>query len=79
VLITHPVNISPEIAADHAGLVEADTLPGIAGLLRQWLALDAQALETMGRNARHCYQHRYSVETFGKAFQQMAAELVQTI
>lgn len=77
VLITHPVNISPEIAADGAGLVEADTLPGIVSLLRQWLALDPQALDAMAANARRCYEHRYSVETFGKAFENMAAEVTQ--
>ncbi len=62
VLITHAVNIAPEIAADGAGFVEADTLPGTRTLLRRWLQITPQARAAMRPRARQCFENRYRIE-----------------
>lgn len=69
VLITHAINISPEIVADGGGLVEADTVPGITTLLRRWLQLDAPTREAMRGNARRCFERRYTIEGYAAALQ----------
>lgn len=61
VLITHPVNISPEIAADGAGLVSDDTLAGIESMLHRWLTLSATERQTMGEQALRTYNQRYDM------------------
>jgi glycosyltransferase involved in cell wall biosynthesis len=66
VLIAHPVNISPEIAADGAGLAEADTREGCLRLLRKWLALPAAAQTQMRSQARVTFDRRYTSENSAK-------------
>lgn len=77
VLITHAVNISPEIAADGAGLVEHDTLPGTIALLTRWLQLDPPTRQAMARQARRTFEERYTVEGFASALHVLFAGMVQ--
>jgi glycosyltransferase involved in cell wall biosynthesis len=67
VLITHAVNISPEIAADGAGLVDYDTLPGTITLLTRWLQLDPPARQAIAHQARCTFEHRYTIEGYAAA------------
>ncbi|MGH8047104.1 MAG: glycosyltransferase [Chthoniobacterales bacterium] len=66
VLITHAVNISPEIASDGAGLVDEDTLMGTRRLLRKWITLGADEKAGMRRQARRTFLDRYTVEVGAK-------------
>jgi glycosyltransferase involved in cell wall biosynthesis len=67
VLITHAVNIAPEIAADGAGFVEADTLPGTRTLLMRWLQLAPQARAALRPRARQCFENRYCMDNFSSS------------
>ncbi|HEY5892411.1 MAG TPA: glycosyltransferase [Chthoniobacterales bacterium] len=60
VLITRSINISPEIEADEAGLVETDTVSGCVRLLERWLALSPAAQLCMRRQARLTFERRYT-------------------
>lgn len=72
VLITHPVNISPEIAADGAGLAEEDTVLGTVRLLKKWFhAFSAEDRATMARQARETFLARYTAEVAAKDMQRM--------
>jgi glycosyltransferase involved in cell wall biosynthesis len=61
VLISDQVNIWREISSDHAGLVETDDLPGVVRLLRRWAALAPVEKESVGVNARLCFEKRFQV------------------
>ena len=61
VLLCHPVNIAPDIAADHAGLVEPDTRAGVIRLLRRWFSLPANERAAMRHHARACFERRYQI------------------
>lgn len=67
VLMTHAVNIAPEIAAAGAGFVGLDSEAGITALLRRWLHLDAPARYAMGLRARACFDRSYTIEGFTAA------------
>jgi len=69
VLITHPVNISPEIAVDGAGLVDDDTVAGTARLLKKWFALDDADRKEMRDQARKTFLARYTSEVAAKDMQ----------
>lgn len=62
VLIAHPVNISPEIEKDGAGLVDEDTLAGCLRMLRKWFALPPKAKENMRQQAAATFRQRYTSE-----------------
>lgn len=62
VLISNKVNIWREIEAAGAGLVAEDTTTGTTQLLRQWIALNADAKSTFRQNARACYEADFSIE-----------------
>ena len=66
VLIAHPVNISPEIAADRAGLADDDTVEGTERMLRQWLQLGEADRVEMKRQARLTFEARYTAEVGAK-------------
>jgi hypothetical protein len=55
------VNIAPEIAAAHCGLVEADTLAGTRQLLTRWLAMDTADRAAIGATARQEFLARYDM------------------
>ncbi|HEY5752843.1 MAG TPA: glycosyltransferase [Chthoniobacterales bacterium] len=73
VLITHSINISPEIEADRAGLVEMDTISGCIRLLEQWIGLDPTTKLRMRQQARQTFEQRYtsagSAEDLGNAIE----------
>ncbi len=66
VLIAHPVNISPEIAVDGAGLVDDDSIPGTYRMLRKWLNLPAETKAEMRAQARRTFLGRYTAEVGAK-------------
>jgi len=68
VLITHGVNIWPEIIADGSGFVEHDTVEGTINLLRHWLQLDIGTLQAMGLTAKKSFEQRYSVNEFANSY-----------
>ncbi|MFC6645041.1 glycosyltransferase [Granulicella cerasi] len=61
VLITEPVNISPEIEADGAGLVGKDTVEGVSSLLKRWLTLNESDRAAMGEQALRTFAKRYDM------------------
>lgn len=73
-LTTHPVNISPELLTDDAGLVEDDTATGIERLLTRWLNLSQQERTLKSHNARLSFEQRYDIrrntETILRVFEQ---------
>ncbi len=62
VLISDKVNISREVAACGAGLVEPDTQAGTTRLLKRWLDLPAAERLGMRAKARACFEHHFSAE-----------------
>ena len=72
VLIAHPVNISPEIAADGAGLAEEDTVAGTVLMLKKWFyGFSAEDRRTMAEQARRTFLTRYTAEVAAKDMQRM--------
>jgi glycosyltransferase involved in cell wall biosynthesis len=69
VLITHEVNISPEIAVDGAGLVDEDTVTGAYRMIRKWLTLPKDDKAEMCRQARTTFLARYTAEVGAKDMQ----------
>jgi glycosyltransferase involved in cell wall biosynthesis len=67
VLLSHAVNIAPEIAADGAGLVDTDTPGGVTRLLRRWLLLPPAERTAMAANARRCFEQRYRIEAASRS------------
>lgn len=62
VLISDQVNIWREIEHDNAGFVAPDTEDGAVALLEKWLALDNGQRESMGSNAKACFERRFTAE-----------------
>jgi glycosyltransferase involved in cell wall biosynthesis len=63
VLISDKINIWREIAADHAGFVDSDTLEGTRANLHRWFTLGAQAQAEMSRAAKSTFDARYSISS----------------
>ena len=61
VLISDKVNIWREIAASKAGLVGADTLEGIVGLLSAWVQQTTEERAVAGRNAIECFEDNFEI------------------
>ena len=59
VLISDKVYIWPEIVADGAGLVGADTFEGTYELITRWFKLSRQEKALMRSRAFHCFEHRF--------------------
>ncbi|HEY8903402.1 MAG TPA: glycosyltransferase [Chthoniobacterales bacterium] len=66
VLISHSVNISPEIAADGAGFVDDDTSDGCVRNLIRWLNLDHAGRDRMKKQARVTFEARYTAREAAK-------------
>ncbi len=66
VLIAHPVNISPEIAADGAGLADDDTVDGTERMLERWLNFPNADQTRMSSQARVTFEARYTAEVGAK-------------
>ena len=62
VLLADKVNIAPEIAADHAGLMESDTQEGTDNLIRRWIALPPTERDAMRAQAVVTFNTRYDME-----------------
>jgi glycosyltransferase involved in cell wall biosynthesis len=77
VLITLPINISLEIAADNAGLVEPDTNEGVRKLLLDWLKTSEPQRKIMSTAALSTFQRRYDIrknaETILRVFAQKSS------
>ena len=67
VLLTHPVNIAQDLAADGCALVEPDTQEGIAHLLTRWLALPPSQQAEMAARARDSFLRRYDMRRNAEA------------
>jgi glycosyltransferase involved in cell wall biosynthesis len=67
VLLTHPVNISQDLAADGCALVEPDTAEGVGRLLARWLALSPEQRTEMGERARESFLRRYDMRRNAEA------------
>jgi glycosyltransferase involved in cell wall biosynthesis len=80
VLITLPINISLEIAADNAGLVEPDTIDGVRKLLEDWLKTSADQRRAMSTAALATFQRHYDIrknaETILRVFAQNSSQTV---
>jgi len=80
VLITLPINISLEIAADNAGLVEPDTIDGVHKLLEDWLKTSDEQRRIMSAAALTTFQRRYDIrknaETILRVFAQSSSQTV---
>lgn len=62
VLLGDKVNIAPEIAEDHAGLMEPDTQIGTDNLVRQWMQMTTREREAMGEQAYITFNNRYDMK-----------------
>jgi glycosyltransferase involved in cell wall biosynthesis len=69
VLISHEVNISPEIARDGAGLVDEDNVLGTCRVIKKWLSLPPEGQEAMRTKARQTFLARYTAEVGAKDMQ----------
>jgi glycosyltransferase involved in cell wall biosynthesis len=63
VLISDKVNIWREIADDQAGLVGADRLEPLTGLLQEWLQLPPASRLAMAQAARRCFEKRFDLSS----------------
>jgi len=59
VLISDKVYIWPEIVADGAGLVGADTIEGTYELIAGWFKLSRQEQALMRSRALRCFEQRF--------------------
>ena len=69
VLITDKVNIWREIEAEDAGLVEKDSVAGVAKLLTKWLNYSTEDKKEFGVKAKKCYQNNFSLDAAIESFQ----------
>jgi glycosyltransferase involved in cell wall biosynthesis len=67
VLLSHKVNIAPDIAADGAGLMESDTADGTHRLLERWIAMPPADRDAMSRQALITFEQRYDMRTNAQA------------
>lgn len=63
VLISDQINIWREIAADQAGLVEKDDIPGTLRLLERWVDLPVEEKAAMRRETGHCFEKNFLATT----------------
>jgi glycosyltransferase involved in cell wall biosynthesis len=59
--ISDKVNIAGEVSKDGAAFVEPDTLAGTIRLIQRLVSLTEPERQTMRKNARECYELRYSL------------------
>ncbi len=62
VLLGDKVNIAPEIAEDHAGLMEPDTQAGTDNLVRKWMQMTSDERQAMGEQALTTFNNRYDMK-----------------
>lgn len=78
VLITHPVNISPDLAADGCALVEPDSPEGIRRLLERWIAASRNEREQLSARALTTFETRYDMRKNAPAIMRVFDELVSS-
>ena len=61
VLLSDKINIAPDIAADHSGFMQPDTLEGTIRLLQQWIALTPADRAAMSTRALATFHARYNM------------------
>ncbi len=66
-LISDKVNIAPDVAADGAGLMEADTLQGTIRLLERFWGMSGGQRATMQASGLECFRRRYALSTSAQA------------
>lgn len=66
VAIAEPVNIAMDVAQAGAGIVHADTAPGTAAALQQWLATKPAARAEMGARGRKLFAERFDFASVAK-------------
>ena len=66
-LISDKVNIAPDVAADGAGLVEADTLEGTVKLIEDFQRFLPSERARMQQLAHDCYHRRYALNSAAQA------------
>lgn len=62
VLISHQVNLWPEIKDDGVGLAEDDTLEGTVRLLERWFNLGPEERIEMSKRAHPCFAAKFSMK-----------------
>ncbi|HEX4155917.1 MAG TPA: glycosyltransferase [Acidobacteriaceae bacterium] len=77
-LLTHPVNIAQDLAADGCALVEPDTEAGIKLLLTRWLALSPSQREQMSARAHETFLQRYNMRRNAEAILRVFDQLHTT-
>lgn len=61
-LLADKVNIAAQIAADGAGLMQADTQEGTDALVRDWILMPSEARAKMESAALETFRNRYDME-----------------
>lgn len=78
VLISNKVNIWRVVADGHAGFVEPDDIGGTEGLMERWLALTRAEKNQMSRNARHCFEEQFTIESAQHSYRDYFSHVSQT-
>lgn len=68
VLISNQVNIWKEIEKGNAGLIAPDTKVGAYSLIQQWLNLNPEDKQAMGKNARNLFEHKFTTNAASSLF-----------
>lgn len=74
VLITDQVGIHHEVTGTRAGFVGPDTLAGVEGVLRRWLALSGAERAAMGERGRTAFHERYEIHNAARALAALMSE-----
>ncbi|QMV20402.1 glycosyltransferase [Granulicella sp. 5B5] len=74
VLITQPINIAEDLAADGCALVDDDTLEGVISLLTQWTGLSPAEREAMSARALQSATTRYDMRKNTSALVELLAD-----
>lgn len=78
VLITDKVNIWREVSAAGAGLVDTDSVDGVARMLRSYLAFDGAKRNEMRAAARACFAEHFDMTATAAKTLEIFQELVKT-
>jgi glycosyltransferase involved in cell wall biosynthesis len=74
-LLTHPVNIAPDLEAEGCALVDTDTEVGVHHLLTRWLALSSSEREQMSARAYTTFLHHYDMRSNAEAILRVFEQL----
>lgn len=71
VLISNQVNLWPQIAEDHSGLIEPDSLEGTRSLLQRWFDLTDTQKAAMSERALASFERRYAMRNCALAIRNL--------